>query len=187
MTFGEVLETNDKEEQEVLKVLLNNAKGINTLKGKKSKKLTDLKLGEVEQIRQWFKEGNALYIISFLTGLGWKDILSVDHKEGIVFFRWVISELERIGNMEKVLSEKNDEEAEGALLSERSGSKEMEKFSVLNEVDMLAKGDVLKWDEIMKLNYMVVYTKILMIKTSNRIEMKKNKIRNEEAKQRSRR
>lgn len=63
---------------------------------------------------------------------------------------------------------------EDEFLAAVNANQRLEKFGVINVLDSLAKEDVLKWNEIEELPYMVVFTKL-------RLEKEKNKIQREVA------
>ncbi|MDI9257281.1 hypothetical protein [Flavobacterium sedimenticola] len=66
------------------------------------------------------------------------------------------------------------DEYEDEFLAVVNAKQRLEKFGVINDLDLLSKEDVLKWKEIEELPYMVVFTKL-------RLEKEKNKIKREVA------
>lgn len=57
------------------------------------------------------------------------------------------------------------------------GGKRLMPFGIYNTVDRLAKGDILKWDEVFKLPYIKVFTKLRIDKENNDINYEMTKIK----------
>ena len=68
------------------------------------------------------------------------------------------------------------------IKQEQAGINDLNKFGVTNLIDMLAGGDVLKWDSVLKLEYSVAWLKIRMVLANNKFQRNYNKVLNEKTK-----
>jgi len=57
------------------------------------------------------------------------------------------------------------------------GSKRMAKFGILNILDNLSDGDILKWKKVKNLQFSDVFAKLLMDKTKNDIQIEMNNVK----------
>jgi hypothetical protein len=131
---------------------------------------------EVDQIRNNFEEGSAQAIFDSI-----KLVLDVQDKEILNFtittFYAIISKIRtnlievNNGEVNELLDDYQDE-----FLLAINANQRMAKFGVLNIIDSLANGDVLKWKEIEKLPYMVVFTKLRMENEKNKIQREINEL-----------
>lgn len=160
---------------DVLKPLksINNPKAKwynNEPKNLSIKAIRSLSFGEVIEIRNYFNEGSQDAVfksINMVTGLNDKHILdfTIIQLYGIISF--IKEELIAISNME--MNELQDDSFD--INIEQVNAKErMQRFGVLNAIDSLAKEDILKWEQIQKLPYMTVFTKLLMDNEKNKIQ-----------------
>ena len=133
------------------------------------KAIRSLSFGEVTDIRNSFNDGTIVSVfesIKLVTGLTEKQILdfTITQLYGIISF--IKEELIAISNME--LNELTDESFD--INVETVNAKErMSRFGVLNAIDSLAKEDILKWEQIQKLPYLTVFTKLMMDNEKNKI------------------
>lgn len=105
------------------------------------------------------------------------DLESID-KQGLSFLFWVIDMLEKIDSLEK---HNLSSEPDPKML--QAGISEMSEFGVLNTIDALAGGDMLKWDEVRAKPYHYCFNKQLMNLKHAKIAKRLSKIQYDEAKQ----
>ena len=104
--------------------------------------------------------------IKILTDLEDKEVVNFKITQFYGIISYMKSELMDITNMEN--NELNDDSfnfyAEAVNAQQRMG-----RFGVLNIIDSLAEGDILKWDAIQKLPYLMVFTKLVKQNLENKI------------------
>ena len=93
---------------------------------------------------------------------------------------YIKEQLEFITNIE--MNELNDDDEDIDLISVNANER-MGRFGVVNTIDSLANGDITKWDEIQKMQYSTVFTKLKMDKEKNKIqkeisELQKKRLKN---------
>lgn len=100
------------------------------------------------------------------------DILQISYNDAVGFLAWVLDELELIRVLEQEhLSSDPDIDMMAA------GIKELNQFGDLNTIDVLASGDITKWEEIKKLPYNVVFDKQYKSVVENAIQKRLVKIK----------
>lgn len=149
----------------------------------KIKPLLELSFGQVTEIRNNFNNAtidSIIESISIVTGLQNKEIFKFTITRIYGIINSIKEQLEIISSME--INELSDEEDDIDLITVNANER-MAKFGVLNTIDSLANGDLLKWDEIEKLPYLTVFTKLKMDKEKNKIqkevsELQKKRLKN---------
>lgn len=112
-----------------------------------------------------FRDRGLHYFIPDINQMPFNDIL--------YFIFWIKDELETISNLESTyLVSDTDPDLAAA------GVADLNKFGDINTIDSLAGGDVLKWEEVKRLPYHVIFDKQLKNITENSIEKKLLKIKN---------
>lgn len=82
------------------------------------------------------------------------EIQQISYSDAIGFVGWIVDELEIISRLEQEhLSSDPDIDMIGAGISD------LNQFGDLNTLDVLASGDITKWEDIKKLPYSVVFDK----------------------------
>lgn len=81
-------------------------------------------------------------------------VQKMETNEAIKFILWIRDELEAIANLEKTYLVSSP----SAKLFQ-AGINRLDQFGLLNTIDNLANGDILKYDEVRKLRYNVVFDK----------------------------
>lgn len=100
------------------------------------------------------------------------DIESIDPNQVMHFILWIKDEMDAIGKMEQLnLSGDPDPDLNAA------GIAELSQFGDMNTIDSLAGGDILKWEQVKKLRYHVIFDKQLKSIIESRIEKKLAKIK----------
>lgn len=134
------------------------------------KQVRSLMFGEVTNIRNLIKSGGVADIIEAV-GLVTKLSIESIYNLTIIPFYSIVNgihhQVVEIDNME-INELSNDDE--DIVIIEAQANERMSRFGVLNTIDSLAGGDITKWSEIEKLPYMVVFTKLMMIKTTTEIK-----------------
>jgi len=134
------------------------------------KSLLNLSFGDVTTVRNNFYQPtieNIIESIEMVTGVEKKEIIKFTILEVYGIINKIKEDLETIQNME--LNELSSEEDDIDLITVNANGR-MAKFGVLNTIDAIAKGDLTKWNEVEKLPYLTVFTKLMMDKEKNAIE-----------------
>lgn len=133
------------------------------------KSVKELSFGEVITIRNNCNQPSIYSIIDsikILTDLKDKEVINFTITQFYGIISYMKSELIDITNMEN--NELNDDSfnlyAEAVNAQQRMG-----RFGVLNIIDSLAEGDILRWDAIQKLPYLTVFTKLVKLNVENKI------------------
>lgn len=100
------------------------------------------------------------------------DVSNLQVKEAMSFFLWLLDEIKSLKELESTYLVS---EPDAKML--QAGINELDKFGFKNTLDNLAKGDVLKYDEIKKLPYHVIFDKQYMEVIKSKIEKKLTKIK----------
>lgn len=100
------------------------------------------------------------------------DVQRIELKDAIAFILWLIDEMKSITELE---SQYLRSEPDIKML--QSGINKLDQFGLLNTLDNLAKGDVLKYDAIRQMSYNVIFDKQYMEVTKSEIEKKLSKIK----------
>lgn len=100
------------------------------------------------------------------------DCQKIEANEAISFILWIIDELKTIRELES-----NYLSADPDIKFLQAGGNNLNKFGLMNTLDNLAKGDVLKYDLIRELPYNVVFDKQYLEVTKSEIEKKLSKIK----------
>jgi len=100
------------------------------------------------------------------------DIQKIEVNHAMSFILWVIDEMKTIRELESTYL-RSDPDVK--LL--QAGINKLDQFGLMNTLDNLAKGDVLKYDLIRELPYNVVFDKQYLEVTKSEIEKKLAKIK----------
>lgn len=164
--------------QEDFNFLLKNGKRSSKLFNFDFESLIYLKWGLLkETLPDLLNKGdieNLLFLICKDRGINvFKNDINLLQPDKILsFVLWIIDELKTITALE---SEYLRSDPDVKLM--QAGINELDKFGLLNTLDNLAKGDILKYDEIRNLPYNVVFDKQYMEVVKNKIEKKLAKIK----------
>lgn len=85
-----------------------------------------------------------------------EELNAYNPKQLLYFTLWVMDALEEINEMEMTNLQSFPEPD-----MVNAGINELNQFGILNTIDSLAKGDILKWDLVVKKPYYDVFTKLL--------------------------
>lgn len=124
----------------------------------------ELSFADVTNIRNYFNEASPNGIIEsvkLVSGLAENEILSLTITKFYGIINYIKEDLIALSYME--MNELSDDSFDINLESINANGR-MAKFGVLNTIDSLAKEDILRWEEIEKLPYMTVFTKLMMDK-----------------------
>lgn len=100
------------------------------------------------------------------------DVSNIEVNHAMSFILWLIDEMKTIRELETTYL-KSDPEIK--LL--QAGINKLDQFGLMNTLDNLTKGDILKYDQIRQLPYNVVFDKQYMEVIKNDIEKKLAKIK----------
>lgn len=100
------------------------------------------------------------------------DIQNIDIVEAMGFILWIIDELKSIRELES-----NYLSSDPDVKLIQAGIHKLNQFGINNTLDNLAKGDILKYNEIRNLPYNVVFDKQYLEVTRSEIEKKLAKIK----------
>lgn len=134
------------------------------------KLVEDLSFADVTNLRFAFNSNDIEKVIDcvvLVTGLKKNQILSFTITTFYGIINGITQELLDISHRE--INELTDENVD-PLLESIKAYERMSRFGILNTIDSLAKEDILKWQEIEKLPYHIVFTKLKMDKERNEIQ-----------------
>lgn len=100
------------------------------------------------------------------------DIQKIEINEAMSFILWIIDELKTISELESTYLRSDPD-----IKMMQAGINKLDQFGLINTLDNLAKGDVLKYDAIRNLPYNVIFDKQYMEVTKSEIEKKLAKIK----------
>lgn len=100
------------------------------------------------------------------------DIQNIEINHAMSFILWVIDELKSVNELEKAYLTSDPD-----VKFLQAGGNNLNKFGLINTLDNLAKGDILKYDLIRQLPYNVVFDKQYLEVTKSEIEKKLAKIK----------
>lgn len=100
------------------------------------------------------------------------DVQNISSSEAMAFILWIIDELKSINELESQFLRSDPD-----VKMLQAGINKLDKFGILNTLDNLAKGDILKYDLIRKLPYRTVFDKQYMEVTKSDIEKRLTKIK----------
>lgn len=100
------------------------------------------------------------------------DIQNIEINQAMSFILWIIDELKSVNELEKAYLTSDPD-----VKFLQAGGNNLNKFGLMNTLDNLAKGDILKYDSIRQLPYNVVFDKQYLEVTKSEIEKKLAKIK----------
>lgn len=100
------------------------------------------------------------------------DIKNIEINKAMSFILWIIDELRSVNELEKTYLTSDPD-----VKFLQAGGNNLNKFGLMNTLDNLAKGDILKYDLIRQLPYNVVFDKQYLEVTKSEIEKKLAKIK----------
>ena len=143
----------------------------------------DLLFCDVTNIRHAFNDGSTdaiLEAVELATGLSRKQLLRLRISQFYGLLAAIKEDVIAIHHMEE--SELSDVNFDINL--ELVNAKErMARYGTLNILDSLANGDILRWQEIEKLPYMTVFTKLKMDREKSNIQHEITQIQKQKLKQ----
>lgn len=138
-----------------------------------------MKLRDVDFIKSNLGEGDEalIEIIARVQGIENDDVLEMEITKFFGLLNDVKKQIERINHAENVSLSETHPNIKWETVN---GSERMAKFGIFNTLDNLAGGDILKYDKIMDITYADVFTKLLMDKTRNDLNIEMSKIKTKE-------
>lgn len=131
----------------------------------KIKPVSSLLFGEVTNLRMYFNDGiidSICEAVRLVTGLRIHEIYQMPIVDFYSILATIKRDLELLSNME--INALTDEEHDPIMMQVQA-SERMSRFGILNLINSLAGDDITKWEQIEKMPYMVVFTKLQMDKT----------------------
>ncbi len=152
------------------------AKRTGELAGVKLEDLTEIPFGTLkEELPQRFEDGDMEGAILLLLATKKKKLTlgmvkRLRNKDKFLFLLWVKDQLKKLGQLEaQYLSAPPDPKKVAAGISE------LDALGAINTVDLLAQGDILKWNQIRALPYGQVFEKLLKSTIEARINQRLKK------------
>ncbi len=141
--------------------------------------LINLKVKHIESIKEIFSkefqdDEDLIFCIKKVQKLSEKEVFNLEIKE---FFRLKYSIQIQLEDLLLLESNALTNQNTDAKFLAVDGASRLEKFGIYNTLDALAKGDILKYKEILNLSYNLVFTKLLLDKTTNDIQHDMNNIK----------
>jgi len=134
----------------------------------KLKRVRDLLFGQVTNIRTNLSIPtieSMIEMIMLVTGLKKKECYSIRILDFYAVLAAITAQIIELSDMEA-----NELGSEESDLDEALANERMAKFGILNIINSLAGDNILRWSEIEKLPYMVVFTKLKMDKEKSAIQ-----------------
>jgi len=100
------------------------------------------------------------------------DVNNIEVNQAMSFILWIIDELKSVNELEKAYLTSDPD-----VKFLQAGGNNLNKFGLMNTLDNLAKGNILKYDLIRQLPYNVVFDKQYLEVTKSEIEKKLAKIK----------
>ena len=100
------------------------------------------------------------------------DVQKIKVSDAIAFILWLIDEMKSINELESQYLKSDPD-----IKMLQAGINKLDKFGILNTLDNLAKGDILKYDAIRQMPYNVIFDKQYFEVTKSEIEKKLSKIK----------
>lgn len=118
-------------------------------------------------IREAVTDQNMLEAFKIVYGINEKQFVLLDVFNAFSAYKWIIDKLKEMAEIEK-----QELGGEMPIEEKEAGAEALIEFGYTVTLDSLADGDVLKYDEILKKPYAVIFRKMCLDKTNN--EIKKN-------------
>lgn len=152
------------------------AKRTGELAGVTFEDLTEIPFGVLkEELPAMFEAGDLEGAIHLLVATKKKKLTlgrvkRLRNKDKFLFLLWVKDQLKKLGQLEaQYLSAPPDPKLMAAGISE------LDALGAINTIDVLAQGDILKWNQIRALPYGQVFEKLLKITIEARINKRRQK------------
>ncbi len=126
--------------------------------------LWSLKWIELIELRDAMNDNDLQTIFSIVYNLKENDFVNLELINTVAVQRFIVSELEGITNAEKNKFQKPTQKEMNA------GVEKLQDFEYTPMVDMLAGGQLWKHEEILQMNYAVVFRKICLDQVNNEIQ-----------------
>lgn len=123
-----------------------------------------LSFGGVTRLRKLFNKGeigDIIEAVGIVSELDHKVVNSLTVIEFYGILNGITAQLIQLSDME--VNELSDDDIDPIVL-EVNAAERMSRFQTLNRINSLANDDVTKWEEIEKLPYLTVFTKLMMDK-----------------------
>lgn len=172
MTVERFLAIEDEGEILKIKAIKDSIKGRNYIGKYKSKEFIDMSYAKVQTIKDYYQDGNILYLVSATCDMGHKELLKSDYVDLIYYLKFIDEQFEIISMLEGNLNKKNSDEELDQMNLESCGAdyEQLGKIGTINIIDSLAGDDMLKWEQIERQPYKKVYVKLLRSKLTARIQ-----------------
>lgn len=126
-----------------------------------------LKWEQIIELQELVKDRNVFEVLKMIYKIDEKQFLKLNLYNCFSVYQFILSELQRMADIE--LQELSEEQ-------KNAGQEQLNRFGYYNNLDFLAKGDILKYDELLKKPYAVIFRKLVLEKVKYDIE--KNYIKN---------
>lgn len=174
MTVKDFLAIKDEGEILKLKAIKDAIKGRNYIGDYKSKKFIDFSYAKVQELKEYYKDGNLIYLVSATCNIGHAKLLKRPYEDFLYYLKFIEEQFEIIFKLESKLNERSEDEELEQMNLEDCGDDytQLGKLGIVNIIDSLANGDILKWDEIQKRPWKEIFTILLRQKLTARIQRK---------------
>jgi hypothetical protein len=138
------------------------------------KKLFDMTLDEVTTIKTSSSDGEIVHCISLMNESTDEEVLDLPIIDFFAYFNFMQQELKNLNEIEKNNLTPTYTNPKWDVVG---GNERMQKFGILNTLDMLAGGNILNYKEILKMKYSEIFAILLMRKEKNEIEYEISKLK----------
>lgn len=136
-----------------------------------------LSWSDLVELREAVAEKNMTEALNIVFGIDENDFLSLEIFNAFAAYKWVVEQLTEIAKIEsQELGHELTQDEKDA------GVEALQEFGYTVAVDSLAKGNLLKYDSILKKPYAIIFRKMCLDKINN--EIKKNLYENANRKSR---
>lgn len=131
----------------------------------------DLEWERIIELRELIYSKDVFGILKIIYGISEKHFLNLDIYNCFAAHKFVLDEFTELARIES-----EELSVEPTAEQKNAGIEMLNRFGHYNNLDYLARGDILKYDELLKKPYSIIFRKLVLDKTKNEIE--NNHIRN---------
>ncbi len=130
------------------------------------KDVFELEWEQIIELREYIKAKDVFNILRIVYRINEKQFLNLGLYNCFAAHKFVLGEFAELARIES-------EELSVDLTTgqKNAGAEKLNRFGYYNNLDFLAGGDILKYNEILKKSYSIIFRKLALEKTKNEIEI----------------
>ncbi len=133
--------------------------------------LFELEWETIIELRELISRNDVFSVLQIVYGIDEKQFLNLYLYDCFAAHKFVLNEFVELARIEA-----EELSVEPTAEQKNAGIEMLNRFGYYNNLDFLAGGDILKYDELLKKPYSIIFRKLVLDKTKNEIE--NNHIRN---------